>query len=214
MLYQDFITGQNQYVLAFSGTNDLPDWIDNIKQGLGYDSTQYNAAMDLAFRLINLNAFTAGTLAAPGNLIAAGHSLGGGLASAASVAGGIPAHTFNAAGMHASTVNEQLYPGSTNRYNNATAYIKAYYVDWNILSLLQDHYQLGLINPPSAIGDRTPKDGPYDTQLSLSAVLALISGPLGAFGVGSGAYFTVLSHANDAVLFSLLDEDGVYGYEL
>lgn len=206
MLYQDYITAPNQFVLTFGGTNDLPDWIDNIKQGLGYDSNQYNAAMEIAFRLAQLDKFTGGTLAAPGNLIAAGHSLGGGLASAAAVAGGLPAHTFNAAGMHASTVNEQLYPGSTAWYNNAAAFIKAYYVDWDILSLVQDHFVTSVggvtIDPPSAIGQRIVRDGPYDTELAIAAILG---SPL------ANVYFSVLSHFNDAVLFSLLDEDNVYG---
>jgi hypothetical protein len=210
MLYQDFITGEDQFVLAFAGTNDLLDWIDDIKQGLGYDSDQYNAAMDIARRLLELqNLFSAGTVAAPGNLFVTGHSLGGGLASAAAVAAGLPGHTFNAAGMHANTLNEQLYPGSMARYNNAGLYIDAYYVDWDLLSLVQDNFVITIggvtIDPPSAIGDRIKRDGPYDTELTISAVLGT---PV------ASVYFTVLSHLNDAVLFSLLGPYGVYGYKL
>lgn len=217
MLYQDFITGPNQYVLAFAGTemSSKADWINNIKQGLGYPAAQYNAAMQIADALVELqNIFSTGTLAASGNLIATGHSLGGGLASAASVAGGIPAHTFNAAGLHASTLNEQLYSGSTARYdieadeNTAGIYIKAYYVDWDILSLVQDHYAVGPIDPPSAIGQRIEMDGPYDTELTIIQVLGL---PL------VSVYFTINAHLNPAVLHGLLVDEGVWdvlGYDL
>jgi hypothetical protein len=102
-LYQDFITGEDQYVLAFAGTDDLQDWIDNVWQGLGIGSNQYNAAMRIAFQLVN-NSPGIPT----GHLIATGHSLGGGLASAAAVAGSIPADTFNAAGLHPNTLNDML----------------------------------------------------------------------------------------------------------
>jgi hypothetical protein len=48
-------------------------------------------------------------------------------------------------------------------------------------------------------------DGPYDTELTISAILG---SPL------ASVYFTVLSHFNDAVLYSLLDPYNVYGYDL
>lgn len=64
------------------------------------------------------------------------------------------------------------------------------------------------IDPPSAIGERIMRDGPYDTELTIGTIL---SGALG------GVYFTVLSHLDDAFLYSLLVEEGEYdamGYGL
>lgn len=116
---------------------------------------------------------------------------------------GIPAHTYNAAGMHPNTVNEQLYSGSTARYNSAATYIKAYYIDWDILSFVQDHFSVTIngtvIDPPSAIGYRQVMDGPYDTVLTINELLDII-----LVEELVEVYFMVLSHLNPAVLYGLL----------
>src|SRR5690606_29140056 len=98
---------EDEYVLVFRGTDDdvfagvWNDWINNVDQARGQFAPQYLAAMELAVDLIDLTAFS------PNNLIATGHSLGGGLASAAAVVAGIPADTFNAAGLHLDTLYER-----------------------------------------------------------------------------------------------------------
>jgi hypothetical protein len=71
------------------------DWLNNGRQGSGLESDYYNRAMELA---ADLNSSALG-----GRFEIAGHSLGGGLASAASAVTGIPATTLNAAGLHADT---------------------------------------------------------------------------------------------------------------
>ncbi|WP_454830095.1 XVIPCD domain-containing protein [Pseudoxanthomonas wuyuanensis] len=71
------------------------DWLHNARQGSGLESDYYDRAMRLA---VDLNRSALG-----GRFEIAGHSLGGGLASAASAVIGIPATTINAAGLHANT---------------------------------------------------------------------------------------------------------------
>ncbi len=58
----------HQYVLAFAGTNDMRDWLSNVRQATGYDDVQYNQAVAVA----------KSAKAAFGDaLVIAGHSLGG-----------------------------------------------------------------------------------------------------------------------------------------
>ena len=82
-----------EYVLSFAGTTPLsiPDWYNNARQALGGKPLQYQKAVDLAQELQRQYG---------NNLSFVGHSLGGGLASAAahSVCGN--ATTFNAAGLN------------------------------------------------------------------------------------------------------------------
>nr|CAA79652.1 lipase [Serratia proteamaculans] len=74
-----------QYVLAFAGTNDMRDWLSNVRQATGYDDVQYNQAVAVA----------KSAKAAFGEaLVIAGHSLGGGLAATAALATGTVAVTF------------------------------------------------------------------------------------------------------------------------
>lgn len=112
-VYQDYITGEDQYVVSFAGTDDTfvqivnqlrggeGDWQNNLVQGFGHGAPdQYEAAMRIGFALTN------NSMIPQGHLIATGHSLGGGLASAAAVVGGIRAHTFNAAWLRPETLRE------------------------------------------------------------------------------------------------------------
>ncbi len=71
------------------------DWTNNFAQGLGEYSDYYKRAVRIGDRL-----------AKSGSIDIAGHSLGGGLASATSLASGKPGWTFNAAGLHHSTVEK------------------------------------------------------------------------------------------------------------
>jgi len=73
----------NKRVLAFSGTDDLSDWIDNATQQVSGLSAQYMRAGALA-----------GSVACD---VIVGHSLGGGLASYGHLTSGKPAATINAA---------------------------------------------------------------------------------------------------------------------
>jgi hypothetical protein len=218
VLYQDFLAGDNRYILAFGGTDSpltaegMADWIENnIPQAVGFDAEQYAAAMLIANQLLNLPLFTTT------NVTAAGHSLGGGLASAASVVTGIHAYTFNAAGLHIETLYDEgveIYAGSVTRYNNASTLIDAHYVDWDVLSFVQDE---SIVFLPSALGSRHEMDGPYDLELSAMLLLFAVPPPYGVMlGVGGGGYLMLKSHLADTAIYALL-QDGdvdVSGYDL
>ena len=135
-LYFNGNTGQ--YVLAFRGTEGLSggDWTANAAQSIGISTPQYNQAMALA---------TDVRQATNGNFTLTGHSLGGGLASAASVVTGASAITFNAAGLTSATVN-RTYGANL---SNAPNLITAYYIHGEILSAAQDYTPF-----PNAAGTR------------------------------------------------------------
>ena len=135
-LYFNANTGQ--YALAFRGTEGMSgrDWTASGSQTLGISTPQYTQAMNLASRVKEVT---------EGRFTLTGHSLGGGLASAASVVTGASAITFNAAGLNSATVN-QLYGANL---NNASNLVTAYYVRGEVLSLGQDYSPL-----PNAAGRR------------------------------------------------------------
>jgi hypothetical protein len=90
----------NEFVLAFAGTEmkdpgDWTDWKANLNQGLGNLEPQYRQAAQLSVAVTD----------AVGTTTMVGHSLGGGLASAASLASRSEGVTFNAAGLHANTLD-------------------------------------------------------------------------------------------------------------
>ena len=82
-----------EYVLAFAGTTFTSgtDWNNNFHQAAGFESAQYNTAISRGRNLMNQYGKE--------NVTFVGHSLGGGLASAASRATGCDAITFNAAAL-------------------------------------------------------------------------------------------------------------------
>lgn len=81
-----------EYVFATSGTDDLKDWRNNLRQGLGLQSDQYDQSIYWAKKISEQLQDC--------ELTFVGHSLGGGLASANSRATGRPAITFNPAALH------------------------------------------------------------------------------------------------------------------
>ena len=83
-------------VLSFKGTTptSAEDWATNLAQGVGAETEYYNRAMIAADRL---------DLETDGRFEITGHSLGGGMASAAAAVTGAQATTFNAAGLHDDT---------------------------------------------------------------------------------------------------------------
>ncbi|MDR2064727.1 MAG: hypothetical protein LBP85_03330 [Prevotellaceae bacterium] len=118
----------NEYVLSFRGsefpTKDMLDWVTNYSQAIGSDEyrKQYVKAQNLALILQKT--------CKDCKISITGHSLGGGLASAAGLVTGLPTYTFNAAGLHKNTVDD-----FDNKVKNSN--IKAYYSDDDILSQAQ-----------------------------------------------------------------------------
>lgn len=172
-LYREYMTGK--YVLTFAGTQggSLADWANNIAQAFGEDAPQYDHAMAIGKALSSPSV----TGLTASNTYITGHSLGGGLASAASMASGFHAYTFNAAGLHPETVKD--YPTNC---ANAAALVTAYQVDFDILTWGQydaswNLYLFGSNNIPQAVGTKVSIDSQYDWEVLVSL---LFLGPLGA----------------------------------
>jgi hypothetical protein len=129
--------------IVFQGTNptSFDDWSNNVRQGSGADSPYYKRAVDIGTKLLKKGA----------DIDIAGHSLGGGMASAASVASGLPATTYNAAGLNPETVTK--YGGTV-----MAPSIDVYQVDEEVLTGLQENSVLSG-KMPKAIGTRYPLPG-------------------------------------------------------
>jgi len=230
VLYQDYAAvADNTFVLAFGGTDDSlgeiltlnpPDWVENIGQGLGWRIAEYRWAMDVA------RAVDAARLQVPGGatLTTTGHSLGGGLASAASVVTGRAGVTFNAAGLHEKTLRMYFENDPAElavalaRYQKPNELVTAYTVDWDFLSNFQDRLSL-VVN--AALGDRKKLDGPYDLAAN---TIVLIDAAVNAAGpndpravlvklginvatkAGLG-YLMVRAHSMDVVLYGMFVEE-------
>lgn len=95
-LFKSEINGET--MLTYRGTNNgvtgKMDWITNLAQGAGKETTQYNQAMYLAEKTQR---------SVDGSFTIVGHSLGGGLASAGVAVTGANGYTFNSAGLHPNT---------------------------------------------------------------------------------------------------------------
>lgn len=92
-----YVNEHGDVVVVFAGTGDAADLMTDLQHGKGDVTGQHEFAMDLGVSLEERY---------PGRVIFTGHSLGGGLASAASLATGAPAVTFNAAGVNDATREE------------------------------------------------------------------------------------------------------------
>ncbi|EKM5066140.1 phospholipase [Cronobacter turicensis] len=99
------------------------DWSNNFAQGMGKNSTYYQSAVSIGDKLAMSGQ----------NVDIAGHSLGGGLASATSMASGKPGWTFNAAGLNSDTVEK--YGGTV---LGKTDDIQAYRVEGELLTKAQE----------------------------------------------------------------------------
>ncbi|RRD56712.1 hypothetical protein EII20_09715 [Comamonadaceae bacterium OH2545_COT-014] len=149
---------QGQYVVAFRGTDD--DWRlhddngqfmgpgtdvrANLGQGSGMSVEQYQQAMNLA--TIAVQTFGAG------NVAFTGHSLGGGLASAAMLKTGAPGATFNAAGLSDNTLRDLGF-ASANEAREILAnngQIRRYNVEGEPLTAAQQMAGVGAL--PEAVG--------------------------------------------------------------
>jgi hypothetical protein len=128
-IYSD---GHGDYVLAFAGTDfkSLADWRANIGQGLGLQTAQYRQAEVVAQDA--REAFGS-------NLAITGHSLGGGLASAASLATGTPAVTFNPAGLSDQTLRDLGFAPNQERATASDGLIRRYDTQHDILTNLQQN---------------------------------------------------------------------------
>lgn len=160
---------EGKYVTAFRGSTLSPqDWRENMRQGVNEYSDYYKNAVQIGDK-IQQSGFG-------DSVHLAGHSLGGGLASAASGGGGLIATTFNAAGLHPKTVAR--YATDPSAAANPDL-IRSYRVEGEALTQIQEHgimSTLGLIKP-SVAGDKIdmpPQDPslPADELHSMDNVIA------------------------------------------
>lgn len=116
-------------VLSYKGTDVTSpvDWANNFTQGVGQPTDFYNRAMDLA---IEVNRAT------DGRFEITGHSLGGGMATAASAVTGANATTFNSAGLHDETARAYLAQSNREPFD-VDSRITAYHVDGDVLTGIQ-----------------------------------------------------------------------------
>ncbi|WP_426702933.1 hypothetical protein ACPPVV_08035 [Rhodanobacter sp. Col0626] len=138
-IYQD---KNGDHVLAFAGSNDAKDWLNNAEQGLGLPAAEYNQAVALATE----------AKAAFGNSLAiTGHSLGGGLASIASLATDSAAVTFNASGLNDETIKRSIPDGDTTALKQQAddGLIRRYAIGGEILTGLQESTPI-----PDAVGHK------------------------------------------------------------
>lgn len=154
-----------QCITAFRGTSVREDWTQvNIPQGLGRETKSHNAAMNLAQTMAKSGASTEFT----------GHSLGGGLASAAAVVTGIKATTQNSSGLHKNTTVRFDQTKPLDR-EAAKKFVDAYRIDGadkaEILSLLNK-----IPGVPDAIGEPQKLDAPKEgvSRLALHDIDAVI----------------------------------------
>ena len=148
-IYQN---ADGQYVVAYRGTDNWGlgaggDSRANGGQGLGMETAQYSQAMELA----NIAVDTFGD----GNVAITGHSLGGGLASAAMLATDVPGVTFNSSGLSNNTLAGLGFNPNAARGEIAdSGQIRRYVVDGDPLTLAQQDLPIAVlpISPPNAVG--------------------------------------------------------------
>lgn len=128
VIYRD---DRGRHVLAFAGTfrTSLRSWHTNFSQGMGLPARQYV----LAGRLGKLARVAFGD-----ELVITGHSLGGGLATAAALKSGAPAVIFNGAGLADQTIRGLgLDPPAAREYA-AAGNIRSYVVAGDPLTIFQE----------------------------------------------------------------------------
>lgn len=149
-----YTDGDGRYVLAFAGTDakEVPDWLANFGQGLGFDTDQYAQAELLATRAEQ---------AFGDNLVVTGHSLGGGLAATAALATDSAAVTFNAAGLHGNTIRDLDMAPDAARTLAEEGLIRNYVVDGEALTYVQEESSRLAPFAPDAVGHQIELADPH-----------------------------------------------------
>jgi predicted esterase YcpF (UPF0227 family) len=159
-----FRNDSGQYVLAFRGTQitSARDAKTNFLQAAGRVPGEYQHAMELAKAVsMDLERNKGVKL---GDMEVVGHSLGGGMATAAAIANGLKATVFNPAGLHTNTIrrafderaktyynthdNQYPTPEQTKQWERESPQkIGVYAVNYDALTSLQDSGLSGLVLP-------------------------------------------------------------------
>jgi hypothetical protein len=141
--------GTGNYVVSYKGTTptSFADWVQNGQQATTSTSDYYSRA-----KMIGRNATDMVGYNGVESVKFVGHSLGGGMASAAAHATHTPATTFNAAGLH--LFNRSIF--------NAPP-IDAVRVKGEVLTAIQQSIPIA----PEAVGTPYKLDPPSDTASAL-----------------------------------------------
>lgn len=142
--------------VVFQGTDPTSgsDWSNNLRQGMNLDSPYYQQAVTIGQKLLRSGA----------DVGIVGHSLGGGLASAASGTSGLSTTTFNAAGLNAATIAR--YGGTP-----VASEIQAFHVDGEVLTSVQNALPI-----PKAVGTSYPLPGEGWNPVSRHGMNQVING--------------------------------------
>lgn len=149
-IYQN---ADGQYVVAFAGTDikQLADLKADATQAFGLENKQYNQAIALAK--------DAEVAFGDGNVVFTGHSLGGGLASAAALATGASAVTFNSAGLSNETLRTLGFNPNAARDSVAdSGQVRRYITNGDPLSAAQQDIPALPIPVPGAVVPLSPPD--------------------------------------------------------
>jgi len=145
------------------------------------------------------------------NTYITGHSLGGGLASAASMISGFHAYTFHVAGLHPYTI--EYFDSNNINLANANSLVTSYKVDYDILSWGQYvggwiNYVFGGTVIPTAIGTSITIDSQYDLEVAFGLSLIAASWvtgfvPLSYIGGTDLVLCGVMCHLMDQVIYGM-----------
>ncbi|PHM73641.1 phospholipase [Xenorhabdus kozodoii] len=116
------------YIVSFTGSNELKDFMVSIRQGLGYNEKQYNQAVDLAHKALGVFGE---------NVVFTGHSLGGGLATVAALTTGKPAVIYNSVSVSDATLKYMGISPEVAREMADSGLIRHYAVEHDWLGNLQ-----------------------------------------------------------------------------
>jgi uncharacterized Zn-binding protein involved in type VI secretion len=173
--------------VAFKGTENMEDWKNNVEQGLNFDSPYYEKAVKIGQKLEDSGA----------DVVFTGHSLGGGLASAASQASGLSAYTYNPAGLNSSTAAR--YGGAAHDSN-----VTVFRVAGEILGDLQEQ-NLGGTLAAGVLGGLLGKGlhGAVAGALAKIGLAAIMPDPIGTQFPLAGHGDPLSRHSIDQVIDGL-----------
>ncbi len=106
-----------------------------------------------------------------------------------------------------------IYPNVWENYQNANALVNAYYVDWDLLSFLQD---LNVGTMSDAFGRRIKLDGPFDSEVGTETIATILCmAPVltyyGEMLVVPGIQPLIKSHYRSSYLYGLLVAENQLG---